>query len=334
MLDLAKEAWEQQPSPHCSVIEYVDQMQERMAKIWQLVQEHIQQAQQAQAQAYKWNAQVRKFQPGEFVLVLIQTAECKFLAKSHGPYEVVEKVGGVNYKVRQPGQRKSCQIYHINLLKKWHASDCVPMTLLTAKGQGSDSSQVPLGSQLTPVHRQDLVELTSQFKDVFSNRPGQTKVIQHHKITEPGKKVRLRPYRIPEAQRATIKEEVRKLLEMGVIEESRSAWSSPIVLTPKPDGTDRFCNDLRKLNEVSKFDAYPMPRVDELIERLGPAHFVSTLDLTKGYWQVPLTKEAKEKTAFSTPDGLYHYKVLPFPWTGPPTLATWERSWELYDMLA
>ncbi|KAF0045874.1 hypothetical protein F2P81_002403 [Scophthalmus maximus] len=105
---------------------------------------------------------------------------------------------------------------------------------------------------------------------------------------------------------------------MGVIEESRSAWSSPIVLTPKPEGTDRFCNDFRKLNEVSKFDAYPMPRVDELIERLGPARFVTTLDLTKGYWQVPLTKEAKEKTAFSTPDGLYHYKVLPFGVHGAP----------------
>ncbi|XP_031133842.1 uncharacterized protein LOC116035058 [Sander lucioperca] len=243
MLDLAKEAWEQQPSPHRSVIEYVDQMQERMAKIWPLVWQHLQQAQQAQAQVYNRNAQVREFRPGEFVLVLIPTAECKFLAKWHGPSVVVEKVSGVNYKVRQLGRRKSCQIYHINLFKKWHASDCVPMTLLTVEVPGSDSSQVPLGSQLTPVHHQDLVELTSQFKEVFSNRPGRTNVIQHDIITEPGKKVRLRPYRILEAKRAAIKEEVRKMLEMGVIEESHSAWSSPIVLTPMPDGTDRFCND-------------------------------------------------------------------------------------------
>ena len=63
-----------------------------------------------------------------------------------------------------------------------------------------------------------------------------------------------------------------------------------MVLVPKPDGTYRFCNDFRKLNEASAFDAYPMPRVDELIEQLGPARFISTLDLTKGYWQVPLTK--------------------------------------------
>ena len=323
LLDLAKEAWEQQPSPHRSVIEYVDQMQERMGKIWPLMQEHMQQAQRAQARVYNRTAQVREFRPGELVLVLIPTAECKFLAKWHGPYEVVEKVSDVNYKVRQPGRRKTSQIYHINLLKKWHSPDCVPMPSLMAETPGSDPSQVPLGPQLAPTHRQDLVELVGQFNDVFSDQPGRTDVIQHDIITEPGKKVRLRPYRIPEAKRATISEEVKKMLELGVIEESHSAWSSPIVLIPKPDGTERFCNDFRKLNEISNFDAYPMPRVDELMERLGPARFISTLDLTKGYWQVPLTEAAKEKTAFSTPDGLYHYRVLPFGVHGAP--ATFQR---------
>ncbi len=132
--------------------------------------------------------------------------------------------------------------------------------------------------------------------------------------------MRLKPYRIPEAQREAICEEVRKMLDLNIIEESNSAWSSPIVLVPKPDGSLRFCNDFRKLNEISHFDAYPMPRVDELIERLGPTRFVSTLDLTKGYWQVPLTDQAKEKTAFSSPDGLFQYRVLPFRVHGaPPT---------------
>ncbi|KAM8939633.1 isocitrate dehydrogenase [NAD] subunit beta, mitochondrial [Pelodytes ibericus] len=110
------------------------------------------------------------------------------------------------------------------------------------------------------------------------------------------------------------------MLELGVIEESHSQWSSPIVLVPKPDGSLRFCNDFRKLNEHSKFDAYPMPRVDELIEKLAQARFLSVLDLTKGYWQ---TKSAKEKTAFVTPEGLYQYTVLPFGLHGAP--ATFQR---------
>ena len=67
----------------------------------------------------------------------------------------------------------------------------------------------------------------------------------------------------------------------------------------------RFCVDYRKVNEVSGFDAYLMPRVDELLDRLGTARFFTTLDLTKGYWQIPLSPESKEKTAFSTPFGLF-----------------------------
>ena len=73
------------------------------------------------------------------------------------------------------------------------------------------------------------------------------------------------------------------MLRRDIIERSKSTWSSPIVLVSKPDGSWRFCNDFRKLNEISIYDAYPMPRVDELIEWLGPTRFISTLDLTKGY---------------------------------------------------
>ncbi len=109
------------------------------------------------------------------------------------------------------------------------------------------------------------------------------------------------------------------MLKLGVIESSRSPWSSPIVMVPKPDGTLRFCNDFRRVNEVSEFDSYPMPRVAELIDRLGRARFISTLDLTKGYWQVPLSEDAKPKTAFSTPSGHWQYRVLPFGLHGGPS---------------
>ena len=144
-----------------------------------------------------------------------------------------------------------------------------------------------------------------QHRDVFSELPGRTTIAQHDIRTAPGVKVRVPPHRIPEARREAIQAEVRRMLQLGVIEESRSAWSSPVVLVPKPDGSYRFCNDFRRLNDASEFDAYPMPRMDELIERLGPARYLTTLDLTKGYWQVKLTRAAREKTAFSTPGGLY-----------------------------
>ena len=94
-------------------------------------------------------------------------------------------------------------------------------------------------------------------------------------------------------------------------------------MVPKPDRTFRFCNDFRRLNKVSEFDVYPIARVDELIEQLGPARFLTTLDLTKGYWQVPLTRTTREKTAFASPGGLYQYTFLPFGIHGDP--ATFQR---------
>ncbi|KAL0199496.1 hypothetical protein M9458_008036, partial [Cirrhinus mrigala] len=114
-----------------------------------------------------------------------------------------------------------------------------------------------------------------------SSQPGQTNVVQHNIRTPPGVIVRQRPYR-------AIEEEVQQML-------------NPIVMVPKPDGTLRFCIDFRRLNEVSEFDGYPMPRVDELLDRLGSARYITTLDLTKGYWQVLLSETAKPKNCVLYP---------------------------------
>jgi len=154
-----------------------------------------------------------------------------------------------------------------------------------------------MGEQLSERQRQDLRELIDRHKDVFSMEAGHTDLLQHHIITEPGKKVKIRPYRIPEARREAVRQEVKTMLKNGIIEESHSEWSSPIVLVPKPDGTIGFCNDFRQLNNIYNFDTYPMPRVDELIEPLGKSRYITTLDLTKGYWQVPLAPAAREKTS-------------------------------------
>ena len=81
-----------------------------------MVREHLGRAQQAQARVYNRGAKLRTFNPGDQV----PTAECKFLAKWQGPYEVIDRVGDVNYRVRQPWRRKTIQVYNINLLKQWH----------------------------------------------------------------------------------------------------------------------------------------------------------------------------------------------------------------------
>ncbi|CAM4570650.1 unnamed protein product [Lepidochelys olivacea] len=81
--------------------------------------------------------------------------------------------------------------------------------------------------------------------------------------------------------------------------------------------------DYRKLNAVSRPDNYPMPCTNELLKKLGRAQFISTLDLTKGYWQVPLDQSAKERSAFLTHVGLYEFNVLPFGLRNAP--ATFQK---------
>uniref|UniRef100_A0A8C1MWX3 Gypsy retrotransposon integrase-like protein 1 n=1 Tax=Cyprinus carpio TaxID=7962 RepID=A0A8C1MWX3_CYPCA len=322
LLDVAREAWEQQPAPHRTVIEHVRQMRERIDRVMPLVREHLTRAQQAQQRHYDRAAQPREFQPGDRVMVLVPSSACKFLASWKGPYSVVERIGPVTYRLRQPGRRQAEQLYHINLLKKWVGTrDQVAALSLT------EPVVVDVNPHLSAAQKTELQHLVSQFQDVFSSQPGQTNVIQHHIRTAPGVVVRQRPYRVPEARRQAIEDEVQQMLKLGVIEPSRSPWSSPIVMVPKPDGTLRFCNDFRRLNEVSEFDGYPMPRVDELLDRLGRARYISTLDLTKGYWQVPLSEAAKPKTAFSTPSGHWQYRTLPFGLHGAP--ATFQRMMDI-----
>ena len=102
------------------------------------------------------------------------------------------------------------------------------------------------------------------------------------------------------------------MLENGIIRHSNSNWGSPCVMVPKPDGSIRFCTDCRKVNEVTKTDAYPIPRVDDCIDKVGKAKVLTKIDLLKGYWCVPLTGRGLEISAFVTPSGLYEYNVLPF----------------------
>ncbi|XP_056612851.1 protein NYNRIN-like [Triplophysa dalaica] len=298
LLDVARDAWDHQPAPHRSMVEHIQQMRSRIDRVMPLVKQHLVEAQRAQQRGYDRPTQPREFQPGDRVLVLTPTATSKFLASWKGPYTVVERVGPVNYSLRQPGCRREVQLYHVNLLKRWMASP----TQMAAFAE-TEAPVLQMGEHLSPVQKQDIQYLVSQFRDVFSEKPGQTRIIQHEIRTPPGVVVRQRSYRVPETRRLAIEKEIKRMKLLGVIEPSRSPWSSPIVMVSKPDGILRFCNDFRRVNEVSTFDGYPMPRVDDLLDRLGKARYITTLDLTKGYWQVPLAPEAREKTAFSTPSG-------------------------------
>ena len=111
------------------------------------------------------------------------------------------------------------------------------------------------------------------------------------------------------------------MLDQGIIEPSKSGWSSPAVMTPKSDGTRRFCIDLRKVNAVTEPDAYPLPSMQDILRKLRKAKFISTLDLKSAYHQVPLAEEARAITAFTVP-GLFQFRRMPYGLMNAPVTST------------
>ena len=147
---------------------------------------------------------------------------------------------------------------------------------------------------------------------------------EHQIETKDAVPMKMTPYKIAPHKLPAIRAEIQEMLEKGVIVPSKSPFSSPIVMVPRKDGTNRMCIDYRKLNEITVKDAYPLPRIGQTIDALQGAGFFSSLDLANGYWQVPVAREDRHKTAFCTPDGgLFEFVKMPFGLTNAP--ATFQR---------
>jgi len=108
------------------------------------------------------------------------------------------------------------------------------------------------------------------------------------------------------------------MLATGVIEPSISSWASPVCLVKKKDGTFRFCIDYRRVNAVSKKDAYPIPDIQDALDNLRGSRYFATIDLLSGYWHLGMTDRAKERSAFCTRRGLFHFTRMPFGLSGAP----------------
>ena len=170
---------------------------------------------------------------------------------------------------------------------------------------------------------EELAALIKAYPMLFSDTPSQTNLVEHDIVVENSAPIKQRFYRCALHKQKAMASEIKYMLDHDIAVPSSSSWASPCILVDKPDGAYRFCTDYRKVNKVTKPDSYPLPRMEDCIDQVGAAKFVSKFDLLKGYWQVPLSARAREISAFITPAGLYEYTVMSFGLRNAP--ATFQR---------
>ena len=194
-----------------------------------------------------------------------------------------------------------------------------------------------------PEHMKELIESTIQnlseiegkkakallleYEDVFCKSDddmGHTDLVEFTINTGDHAPVRTPPYRLPAVKREQAEKEIQKLLEKDLIEPAQSPWLSPVVVVPKPDKTSvRLCIDFRKVNTRIKFDAHPLPRIDQSLESLSGNKYFSSMDCRSAYHQISIKEEDRPVTAFSIGGETYIWKVMPFGMSTSP--AVFER---------
>src|SRR5215469_6165258 len=333
-MQIVKELWTKEVTENeiRNSYAYVLELRERIEKTLKLANENLGKAQARYKSYYDRRAKERKFKIKDLVLVLLPTSHNKLLMTWIGPCRIVTEKGGNNYGVEIKGKVKTL---HANLLKKYiQREEMVEETrnetasLIIMEEQEEDEGgeqilmkeceskegieDIKIEEKLLSHQKKDIKEIFIKYKEIFTELPGMAKGIKHKINLTSEDPVKTKPYPIPYNAKKELKEEVDKMLKLKVIRRSNSAYASPIVTVKKKDGSMRVCADYRKLNKITLFDPEPMTTAEDLFTKMGTSKYFSKLDLSKGYWQVPMADEDIPKTAFVTQDGHFEFLRMPF----------------------
>ena len=352
-MTILRELWtgEVQTGETKTTYQYILDLRNRLEETCQNAHTELQKASTRYKTYYDKKAKPRQFEVGDKVLLLLPTDRNKLLLQWKGPFPVISKISAMDYRIDLNGKPK---VFHANLLKKYYEReisclvsdpflDIACTAVIEADDEDDETSSesqptmtnpsllqpyplqakesladVDITPELTPPQKIQIQELLQEYEDILTDIPGRTVLGQHDIKLKETELPKGKPYPIPHALRDTVKDEVKTMLSLDVIEPSNSPFASPIVLVKKPDGSNRFCVDFRRLNRVTTFDAEPIPDQDELFTKIANSHFFTKLDLSKGYWQIPMSPKSKPLTAFITPDGLFQFKVMPFGLVNAP----------------
>ena len=179
---------------------------------------------------------------------------------------------------------------------------------------------VDIPAELTESQQVQAAQLLSNYAHLFDGRVGLTTLVQHTIPTGDHPPIRQAPRRIPPHLRDEVKAQIDDLVNKGILEESDGAWASPVVLVRKRGGAGlRICADMRKVNSITQVPAYPVARVDDVLESLAGSSMFCILDLKSGYNQMEVAPEDRDKTAICLPWGLYAWRRCSYGLAGAPS---------------
>ncbi|GFW43762.1 retrovirus-related Pol polyprotein from transposon 297 [Trichonephila clavipes] len=271
---LVYEEWMEEGNTSQSVVEYILQLNNRLKRCQDIAITRMKECQLKRKTWYDRDAVERKFVEGDLLVSLVVE-------------EVSDDIEG---DAEIPYPDKQCTKFdHHGILRE---------------------SQLQL--KLSPSQIDELKQDITKNKDVFSPDPGTTHLMRMDIELISYKPIKTKPYRMSPRQINILREEIKRLLELGVIEIGQSDYTSPLILVESPSKDPRPCVDYRRLNEITRAEFFPLPNMEEIVEKVSAAPYVTVMDLSKGYFQILLTLRAQRYAAFVTPFGTYIPKKMMF----------------------
>ncbi len=226
---------------------------------------------------------------------------------------------------REEGKKPQVCVLSAKAFKKAsRKGECfVALVKAMAASQTSKAAVNAVEANRASAYERVLKRFASVFESLPKGLPPEREV-QHHIELQPDARPKSRPpYRLSKLEEAECVKQLKAYLEMGHIQPSKSPFGAPVLFVRKKTGQLRLCVDYRALNDQTIKDRFPLPRIDDLLDRLHGATVFSKLDLAQGYHQVKMAPEDVHKTAFTTQFGHYEFRVMPFGLCNAP--ATFQR---------
>ena len=325
--------------------QYVLELRERLESTCKLAHDELRKAQGNQHKWFNKKAKAKHLKEGDQVLLLLPTKLNKLEMQWQGPFDIIKKVRENDYVINLDGQHK---MFHANMLRKYLVRKTIDngMVILcgcrhheiatggmaendsleetdTCEERNDDIKYCPLratqtwkdvkiSTDLNEDQQREVRQLLEEYSDVLTDIPGKTNLAECNIELTDDIPFRVKAYPVPYALKKEMDKEVSEMMKADIIESSVSEYASSPVVVRKPDGSVRYCIDFRKLNAKTVFDAEPVPKQEVILNRMGGDNFISRLDLTNGFWQVPIKEEDRKYTAFSTDQGLMQFKYMPF----------------------